>query len=61
MILRIFTGYIEWAFRHPNVKYLSDWTTLNFLQKLQSYLNLTNLSQLQGMFTSISNNMMHDY
>ena len=30
LILKIFVGYIEWAFRHPHVNYLSDWMILKF-------------------------------
>ena len=30
LILKIFVGYIEWEFRHPHVKYLSDQMILKF-------------------------------
>ena len=49
--LKIFLGYIEQSFRHLHVKYLSDWTILKFLHKLQSYMNLAHLGGLQRMFT----------
>ena len=48
LILKIFRGCIEQAFRHPHVKYLSDEMILKFLHKLAyHYLNLTNISGLQ--------------
>ena len=31
---KIFTGYVEWAFRHPHVKYLTILMILKFLHKL---------------------------
>ena len=31
---KIFAGFIEQAFRHPHVKYLSDWMILKFLYKV---------------------------
>ena len=30
----IFTGCLEWAFRHLHVKYLSNWMILKFSHKL---------------------------
>ena len=33
-ILKLFTGYVELAFRHLHVKYLSNWMILKFLDKL---------------------------
>ena len=52
LILKLFPGYIEQAFGHLHVKYPSDWTILKFLHKLAyNYLNLTNISGLQRMFT----------
>ena len=34
LIIKIFTGCIEWAFGHLHVKYLNDWMILEFLHKL---------------------------
>ena len=34
LILKLFTGCIEWAFRHLHVKYISEWMILKFLHKL---------------------------
>ena len=31
---KIFTGCIEWAFKHPHIKYLSDQIILKFVHKL---------------------------
>ena len=52
LISKLFTGCIEWAFRHLHVKYLIDWMILNLSHKLAyNYLNLTNRSGLQRIFT----------
>ena len=40
LIGKIFTGYVEWASRHPHVKYLSDQTILIFSLKFTDILGL---------------------
>ena len=35
-IAKIFTGYAEWADRHPHVKYLSNWGVF----KIFTYINI---------------------
>ena len=31
---KVFIGYVEWAYRHLHVKYLSNWIILKFSHKL---------------------------
>ena len=33
-IEKIFMGYVEWTFRHPHIKYLSNQMNLKFSHKL---------------------------
>ena len=49
-IEKIFTGYVEWAFRHLHVKYLSDWMILKFLHKL-ALLNFDNFKWITVIVT----------
>ena len=33
LITKKITGYVEWAYKDPHVKYLSDWMNLKFSHK----------------------------
>ena len=55
LILKIFTGCIEWAFRHLHIKYLRDQRILKYSHKLAYNYKYTHILQVDSKWITMIN------
>ena len=60
-IFKIFTGCMEWTFRHPHMKYLSNQVILKFLHKFTNILEFNKFKRITMIAMWLSNYMVHNY
>ena len=61
LISKIFTGFMEWSFWHPCIKYLSDKMILKFSQKYIDILEFNKFKRIAMIAMWLSNYMMHNH